>query len=124
MKKSEELKKERDKFNAIISSCHGDYDRMILALQMLYKQLTNPSPDEEEELNKRYSIKELAESKVLALKKIKASHGFGLDRQFVVCPEIYLYNKAPDGMVLGLAVYDLDYNKDLPVRIDLFVKNE
>ena len=124
MKLSEEIKKERDRIKAVISSCHGDYDKIILAMQMLYKQLTKPSPEEEEELNKRYSIKGLAESQVIALKKSKANHGFGLNRNFVLCPEIYLYDKAPDGMVLGLAIYDLEYNKDMPVRIDLFVKNE
>lgn len=110
----------------ILNACNKSYEQMLTGLNVFCKRLTDNSLPKEkmDEYNKKYSIKELAESKTIRLKKVKTNEAFNFKRNFFIIPEIYLYDKAPDGVLFGLSIYDPTYNKNLPIRIDLFIKRE
>lgn len=128
MKKNKEIRelirRIDNRYKGMLKTFNGDYDKVIQAMEQIYDRLTVPNREDAKTLNGTYKITEIANSPSATLKKIKANHAFGFYHNFILSPEIYFYDKAPDGVILALSIYDYKYDKRCPIRIDLFVKRE
>ena len=118
------VQKIENRYKGIVKTFNGDYDQIMQAMEQIYDRITAPNREDMKVLNKLYKIKEIADSPSVKLKTLKAKHAFGFYRNFVLSTEVYFYDKAPDGVILALSIYDYKYDKHCPVRIDLFVKRE
>ena len=105
----------------LIKSCDKDYDKLIFAMGEIYTKLTDGKSPRLEEFSKTYIISEIAESPTIKLRKQKMKRAFEINNNFTIFPEIYFYEKAPHGMIIGIAIYDFKYDKTCPIKIDLFI---
>ena len=117
------LKIAQEKYKKILEACQGDYDKMLISMQTLFEQLTNPNTDRFELLNTKYYVPDIACSQSATLKTVKVNHALGNYRDCIVVPEIYLYTYAPKGIVYGLTLFN-NSKKEHPIRIDLFIDKE
>lgn len=105
----------------IIKAC-DDYDKIFCAMDEYFTRITDMQSNRFEEFNKKFPLNEIANCKVLTTKPIKISKAKGINGKFTVHPEIYLYDKAPKGMIIMLSLHNKQIDKRLPVGVDLYIK--
>ena len=98
-----------------------DYDEIYRAMKDIFTLLTDAKSPRFKEFNETYKVGELAESKILQFKKTKIKKALGEDGNFIVTTEMCIYDKAPKGLVIIMALYDLNYNKNLPISLELYI---
>ena len=120
----EEIEKKANKMAEkvvkIIESCN-DYEEVQEALKLLFVEITDINHPNFKHLNEIYDIKELGNSRCANFGSHKIKTAFGFKGKFAIVVELYLYEKAPNGVVVLNSFYDYKLSKKLPVFIQLWV---
>lgn len=115
LKKYDEAKKLGEYVVKIIKAAKT-LEMVRCGLKELFTRITDP--DKVDEYNKKYSLQEIAECKALSFKRIRLKdEHIKLDAQV----EIYLYDKAPKGLLIALTIFNVTFDKTYPAIIDLYI---
>lgn len=99
----------------ICKNCNS-YEELIEALKPYFTKLTDSSSPRADEFNKKYNVVEIANSK----SKKGIIHTFEDSTKLIV--DYYLYDKAPNGILVVLSQMEKWENKWIQKDIDIFAK--
>lgn len=115
MKNNKTLKQIKELIKTICKTCKS-YEETIEALKPYLTNITNENSPRFEELNEKYNVLDIANS--------KSKKGLILDYEDTtkLVTNYYLYYKVPNGVVVCLNLFEKWKDDYLQKDIDLFIK--
>lgn len=104
----------------IMKAC-DDYDQTFYALKEIFTHLMDKENPRFEEFNNTYIIKDIAQCDSFHSKRIRVKKALERTGNFQISFEIYFYDKAPNGIVISLALFAPQLDKQIPLALDLFI---